>query len=339
MARAADPASRTSGATRPVRWGILSTGGIAATFTEDLLGMPDAEVVAVGSRAVDSARSFAGRYGIPHAYGSWQALADDPDVDVVYVATPHSAHHAAALRCVQAGKAVLVEKSFTLNHAQAQDLVDQSRQAGVFVMEAMWTRCLPAVRRLVELVDAGAIGTPRVVSADFGLTGAFDTTHRLRAPDLGGGALLDLGVYPVSFAHLMLGAPDSVHATGRLTPEGVDEIAGILLGYDSGAVATLSCSLCADSPRTASVTGTEGRIELARGFFAPESFTLYRGDGAERIDAPMTGHGYTHEAAEVMRCLRAGLTGSPMVPTADTLAVMRTLDAVRAQLGVRYPAE
>ncbi|MGA8116506.1 MAG: Gfo/Idh/MocA family oxidoreductase [Actinocatenispora sp.] len=326
-------------AERTIRWGILSTGGIAATFTEDLLGMDGAEVVAVGSRAADSAEAFAGRYGIPRAYGSWQALADDPDVDVVYVATPHSAHHAAAVTCVEAGRAVLVEKSFTLNLAQAEDLVARARRAGVFVMEAMWTRCMPAVRQMIELISTGAIGTPRVVTADFGVTGAFDAAHRLRAPSLGGGALLDLGVYPVWFAQLVLGTPGTVRATGRLTPEGVDETTGMLLGYDSGAVATLSCSLSADSPRTASVTGTEGRIELTRGFFAPQGFTLHRGGGTERVEAAQTGHGYVHEAAEVMRCLRAGLTESPLVPVADTLAVMGTLDAVRAQVGVRYPGE
>ncbi|HEY3503100.1 MAG TPA: Gfo/Idh/MocA family oxidoreductase [Actinocatenispora sp.] len=324
---------------RKIRWGVLATGGIAATFTEDLLTMPDAELVAVGSRTPESAGRFAERYGIPRAYGSWRELADDPDVDIVYVATPHSAHHAATAVCLDAGKAALVEKAFTLNVAQASDLVERARRAGVLLMEAMWTRTLPAVREMLARIEAGAIGTPTVVAADFGLSGGFAPAHRLRAPELGGGALLDLGVYPVSFAHMVLGTPDTIRAAGRLTAEGVDETAGILLGYPSGAVATLSCSITADTPRTASVTGTEGRVELSRGFFAPHAFRLYRGDTVEEVAAEPTARGYVHEAAEAMRCLRAGETESPLVPLADTLSVLRTLDAVRAQLGVRYPGE
>lgn len=301
--------------------------------------MPDAELVAVGSRSAEAAGRFAERYGIGRAYGSWRDLADDPDIDIVYVATPHSAHHAATAVCLDAGKAALVEKAFTLNVAQAEDLVARARRAGVLLMEAMWTRTLPAVRGMLARIEAGAIGTPTVVTADFGLSSDFGPTHRLRAPELGGGALLDLGVYPVSFAHFVLGAPDTIRAAGRLTPEGVDETAGILLGYPSGAVATLSCSIVADTPRTASVTGTEGRVELARGFFAPHGFRLYRGDTVEEVVAEPTGRGYVHEAAEAMRCLRAGETESPLVPLTDTLSVLRTLDAVRAQLGVRYPGE
>ncbi|GIL31670.1 Gfo/Idh/MocA family protein [Actinocatenispora comari] len=324
---------------RKIRWGILATGGIAATFTEDLLTMPDAEVVAVGSRSVEAARLFADRYDIPRAYGSWAELAADGDVDVVYVATPHSAHHAAAAACLDAGKAVLVEKPAALSAPQAEDLVARARAAGVLLVEAMWTRTLPAVRELTARIAAGAIGTPRVVSADFGLTGEFAPTHRLRDPALGGGALLDLGVYPVAFAQLVLGEPATVTATGTRTAEGVDETVGLLLGHDSGAVATLTCSIAADTPRVAAVSGDAGRIELDRGFFAPHGFRLYRGTHVEQVTAAPSGRGYVHEAAEVMRCLRAGETDSPLLPLADTLAVLRTLDAARAQLGVRYPAE
>ncbi len=327
-------------ADRTVRWGILATGGIAAAFTEDLLRMPDAEVVAVGSRTADAAERFATRYGIARAYGSWAELAADPEVEVVYVATPHAAHHAAAATCIEAGTAVLVEKPFTLSLAQADDLIRRADERDVFCMEAMWTRCLPAVRQLHALVADGAIGEPRVLHADFGLVAPAEATHRLRAPALGGGALLDLGVYPVSLAHLIFGAPDSVSAWARLSPEGVDENTGVLLGYDSGAVATLTCSLVADTPQTAAITGTTGRIELARGFFHPSTFTLYRADrDPELFEVPYVGNGFTHEAAEVMRCLRAGERESALVPLDDTLAVMGVLDAVRAQIGLRYPHE
>ncbi|GAA1180471.1 Gfo/Idh/MocA family oxidoreductase [Streptomyces hebeiensis] len=335
-----------------VRWGVLATGGIAARFTADVRELPDAEIVAVASRSEAAAREFAGRFGIPRAYGSWAGLFADAEVDVVYVATPHSAHRAAAGAALAAGKPVLCEKAFTLDARQAGELVALARERGLFLMEAMWMYCDPVVRRLVELVRDGAIGEVRTVQADFGLEGPFDPYHRLRDPALGGGALLDLGVYPVSFAHLLLGEPDRVQADALLSPEGVDLNTGILLGWDSGATALLSCSLTAGTPRTATVTGTKGRIEVPAGFFAPERFTLHRA-GAEPEEFTAAGvaggpqvphglhglHGLQHEAAEAMRCLRAGETQSPLVPLEGTLAVMRTLDAVRDRIGVRYPTD
>jgi predicted dehydrogenase len=318
------------------RWGIIATGTIAGALAEDLARVPDAELVAVGSRTPERAEVFAARYGVPRAYGSWSQLAADPDIDVVYVATPHSAHHAAARLCLESGKAVLCEKPFTLDLATATDLVELARERGLFLMEAMWMRCNPAIRRLVDLVASGRVGEVRAVHADFGLAERLPPTHRLHARELGGGALLDLGVYPVTFAHLFLGEPTHTAAWGTLTPGGVDDNTGMLFGYPSGALATLTCSLVTDTPRVASVSGTEGRIELARGFFRPETLVLYGNDAVETIDVPYKGLGYVHEIVEVQRCLGLGLTESPLVPLADTLAVMRTLDAVRAQLGVRY---
>ncbi|MET9427005.1 MULTISPECIES: Gfo/Idh/MocA family oxidoreductase [unclassified Streptomyces] len=323
-----------------VRWGVLATGGIAASFTTDLLQLPDAEVVAVASRSAASATAFAERFGIPRAYGDWASLAADEDVDVVYVATPHAAHRAAAGLCLEAGRAVLCEKPFTLNAREAAELAGIARRRGVFLMEAMWMYCGPVVRRMVELVRDGAIGEIRSVQADFGLVGPADPGHRLRDPAAGGGALLDLGVYPVSFAQLLLGEPDRVQADALLSPEGVDLNTGMLLGWDSGATALLSCSIVSDTPLTASVSGTAGRIEFARGFFHPEGFVLHRdGREPEEFTVPGRRDTFQHEAAEVMRCLRAGETESPLVPLDGTLAVMRTLDAVRDRIGVRYPAE
>lgn len=200
--------------------------------------------------------------------------------------------------------------------------------------------CNPLIRRIAELVRDGAVGEVRTVQADFGLAGPFDAAHRLRDPAVGGGALLDLGVYPVSFAHLLLGEPSAVHAHARISPEGVDLNTGMLLGWDSGASALLSCSLEADTPLTASVTGTAGRIDVPRGFFFPERFTLHRaGREPEEFVSADDPHSLRHEAAEVMRCLRAGATESPLVPLDGSLAVMRTLDAVRDRVGVRYPQE
>ncbi|MBK3646472.1 Gfo/Idh/MocA family protein [Streptomyces sp. MBT33] len=326
-----------------VRWGILATGGIAAAFTADLVDLPDAEVVAVASRSQASADAFAERFGIERAYGEWGALAEDADIDVVYVATPHSAHRAAAGLCLEAGRNVLCEKAFTLNAREAEELVALARGRGSFLMEAMWMYCNPLVRRLKAMVDDGAVGEVRHVQADFGLAGPFPPTHRLRDPSQGGGSLLDLGVYPVSFAHLLLGEPSDVTARAVLSEEGVDLQTGALLSWESGALASVHCSIVGGTATSASITGSQGRIDIPHGFFFPDRFVLHR-DGrdpeefaADPADGPR--NSLRHEAAEVMRALRAGETESPLVPLDGTLAVMRTLDAIRERIGVRYPGE
>ncbi|MFE9764831.1 Gfo/Idh/MocA family protein [Streptomyces sp. NPDC005808] len=326
-----------------VRWGILATGGIAAAFTADLVDLPDAEVVAVASRTDASAKAFAERFGIPRAYGDWASLAEDADVDVVYVATPHSAHRAAAGMCLEAGRHVLCEKAFTLNSREAEELVALARRHDRFLMEAMWTYCNPLIRRLKALVEDGAVGEVRTVQADFGISGPFPPSHRLRDPAQGGGALLDLGVYPVSFAQLLLGEPSDVVARAVLSDEGIDLQTGAVLSFESGALATVHCSLIGGTPTTASVTGSEGRIDVPNGFFSANRFVLHRdGRDPEEFTAdPADGlrNSLRHEAAEVMRALRAGETESPLVPLDGTLAVMRTLDAIRDRIGVRYPWE
>ncbi|MFJ8688474.1 Gfo/Idh/MocA family protein [Micromonospora wenchangensis] len=319
------------------RWGILSTGNIAGRFAEDLRLVPGAELVAVGSRTLGSAEEFAGRHGADRAYGSWAELAADDGLDAIYVATPHAAHHEAARICLEAGRAVLLEKPFTLDLATSTELVELARARGVFLMEAMWMRCNPLILRLVELVRAGAIGEVTSVRADFGVAGPFPPEHRMRNPALGGGALLDLGVYPVSLAHLLLGLPQHVQAWAKLSPQGVDENTGIVFGYDSGAVATLGCGMLGATPLTAAITGTTGRIELPEPFFRPGSAVLHRADAEpETLTGDPTGGGYQYEAAEVQRCLTAGLTESPLVPHAVTLEVMGLLDDIRARIGVDY---
>lgn len=326
-----------------VRWGILATGGIAAAFTADLVDLPDAEVVAVASRTEESAKAFAERFGIERAYGEWGALAEDADIDVVYVATPHSAHRAAAGLCLEAGRNVLCEKAFTLNAREAEELIGLARERGSFLMEAMWMYCNPVIRQLKALIDDGAIGEVRSVQADFGLAGPFPPSHRLRDPAQGGGALLDLGVYPVSFAQLVLGEPSDVVARATLSEEGVDLQTGALLSWDSGALASVHCSIIGGTATSASVTGSLGRIDIPHGFFFPDHFVLHR-DGRDpeefKVD-PAAGprNSLKHEAREVMRALRAGETESPLVPLDGTLAVMRTLDAIRDRVGVRYPSE
>ncbi|MEU9289004.1 Gfo/Idh/MocA family oxidoreductase [Streptomyces sp. NPDC048275] len=335
-----------------VRWGILATGGIAAAFTADLVDMPDAEVVAVASRTDASAKAFAERFGIPKAYGDWASLAEDTDIDVVYVATPHSAHRAATGMCLQAGRHVLCEKAFTLNVREAEELVALAKEHDRFLMEAMWMYCNPLIRRLKGLVDDGVIGEVRTIQADFGISGhllpearngVLPPSHRLRDPAQAGGALLDLGVYPVSFAQLLLGEPSDITARAVLSDEGVDLQTGAVLSWESGALASVHCSINGGTPVSASITGSQGRIDLPDGFFFPDRLVLHR-DGrdpeeftAEPADGPRTS--LKHEAAEVMRALRAGETESPLVPLNGSLAVMRTLDAIRDRIGVRYPGE
>jgi predicted dehydrogenase len=324
---------------RAIRWGILATGGIATKFTEDLRLVPDAQAVAVASRTVDGAARFADKNGIERTYGSWDGLADDPDVDIVYVSTPHVAHYDAAKLMLEAGKAVLCEKPLTLNARQAEELVAIARDKHVFFAEAMWMWTMPLMRRVVELVRDGAIGEVGFVSADFSFQSASEPSHRLRNPELGGGALLDLGVYPISLAQLVLGNPSSVQATARLTPDGVDETTGVLLGYPSGAGATATCSIATVGPTTATISGSSGLISLPSGFHYAQFLTLHRYGSNEREAFPFEGNGLRFQAIEAGRCMREGLTESPLLPLDDTLSVMRTMDEVRRQVGVVYPGE
>jgi predicted dehydrogenase len=322
-----------------IRWGILGTGGIASAFAGDLPLTPGAELAAVGSRKPDTAEEFARRFGFARAHGSWAGLAADPDVDVVYVATPHAFHYQAAMACLEGGKAVLCEKPMTLDMASSARLVQEARTRGLFLMEAMWMRCNPAIRSIVEAIRDGVIGAVRSVNADLGVPGPFPATHRMRAPELGGGALLDLGVYPVNLAHLVLGAPATVLSWAHLTPEGVDENTGILFGYDSGAVAALTCGINGLTRNAASITGTAGRIDLPPYFYLPRSYTLTRtGAEPEVVEFPFEGRGYQFEAAEVMRCLAAGELESPLMPQEATLEILNLTDTIRAQIGVTYPA-
>jgi predicted dehydrogenase len=263
-------------------------------------------------------------------------LATDPDVDVVYVATPHTAHHQAAKLCLEAGKAVLCEKPFTLDLATTRDLVDTARERGLFLMEAMWMRTNPAVRRIQDIVASGAIGEVTAVTADFGFPAPADPLHRLRNKALGGGSLLDLGVYPITFAHLFLGEPQRISAFAALAETGVDDTTAMLFGYSGGAMAYLACSIAGDHGNTATIVGTQGRIELPRGFFHPTGFTIAHGDERETVGISLRGNGLGYEAEEVMRCLNEGLTESPLIPLDSSLSVMRTMDTVREQIGLSY---
>ena len=323
-----------------VRWGVLGAGNIAGSFSDGVRQHTAASVVAVGSRDLARAEAFAAAHAPgARSHGDYEALVTDPEVDVVYVATPHSHHHEHALLAIRAGKHVLVEKAFTQDAAQAREVLDAARAAGVFVMEAMWMRFLPHVAALRGVIARGEIGRVVSVIADHGQQFPFDPAHRLYAPGLAGGALLDLGVYPVSFAHDLLGAPDTVTAVGALTETAVDGQIGMVLGYPDGVQATLSTTLWARTANTAVITGTEGRIEVARTFYAPTSFTVERHDGSTWAYDGFRGEGKQYQAAEVARRVAAGEVQSPRMSWDGTLEVMGTLDDVRRQVGVVYPGE
>jgi predicted dehydrogenase len=322
------------------RWGVLATGSIAATVVDDLALVEGAERLAVASRDLGRAEAFAAEHGVERAYGSYEELLADPDVDVVYVATPHAQHHLVTSQVLAAGKPALVEKAFTCSLAAATDLVEQARSAGLFVMEAMWTRLQPGIVRLRELVADGAIGEVRSVTADLGFVQPFDPSHRLYDPARGGGALLDLGVYPVSFAQMLLGTPTRVQATGLLNELGTDSESALLLSYENGEHALLSCSLLGDTPGRATVVGTKGRITLEPRFHHTTRIVLERsGHDPEPVPNELQGRGYTHQMAHVAQCLADGLTESPAMPLDDTLTVMGVLDDALELLGAPHADE
>ena len=319
---------------QPVRWGLIATGGIAAAFASDLELTDSGRVVAVGSRQIDSAERFADRFDIPIRHGSYEALVADPGVDAVYVSTPHPGHHAAAMLALRAGKPVLVEKPLTMNAAEARDLVTVSRTEGVFLMEAMWTRFLPHIVKIRSLLTERSLGEIITVTADHGQWFPRDPGLRQFAPKLGGGALLDLGVYTVSFASMVLGTPERILSLSSPAFTGVDGQTSMLLGYATGAQALLTCTTLAKSPTRGSIVGTEARIEIdGDDFYQPSSFTLITRAGKQtRYEIPHEGHGLRHQADEVARCLHDGLLESPLMPLDESVSIMETMDAILAEI-------
>ncbi len=330
-----------------LRWGVLGTGGIATAFATDLANLPSHRVVAVGSRTAAGAQAFGDRFDVPHQHASHAALVEDPDVDAVYVATPHPAHARGALAAIAAGKHVLVEKAFTMDAGQARAIADAARAAGVVALEAMWTRFLPHTMRIRELLAEGAVGDVRTVVADHGQWFARDPAHRLFDPALGGGALLDLGIYPLSWASMVLGTPSRVTAVSDPAFTGVDAQTSVVLQYPGGAHAVLTSTLESFTPRRAWIAGTQGVIEVDPTFYALTSFTLTRRDGhIERFETPADvvagragGKGLRFEAAELARCVAEGLPESPHLPLDETVAIMQTMDEIRRQIGLVYPGE
>lgn len=322
-----------------IRWGILAPGNIAHSFTQDLR-TAGLDVAAVGSRRLDAARAFAAEFDIPNAYGSYEELVADPDVDIVYVASPHSHHRDQAILALEAGKHVLIEKAVALDAVEAAEIRKAARSRGLLAMEAMWTRYLPHMIRIRELIAEGAIGDVRTLFADHTQSLPTDPGHRLNALELGGGALLDLGIYPVSFAVDILGPVADTRATGRLSETGADTEVAISLAHDGGAVSSLVTSSRAQGPNVAHILGTDGRIEIDRVWYTPTSFRLIGRDGAVALDyrSDVEGRGMQFQALYAEDLIRAGRTDSDLLPFDESIAIMAVLDDIRAQVGVVYPS-
>lgn len=334
-------ATGTADLSTPVpRWGILGTGFIAGLQTPDL--MSNGSVVqAVGSRTLASATEFAARFQIPSSHGSYEDLVADPDVDIVYISTPHPFHHENALLALDAGKHVLIEKPFAMNARQAQEIVELAETKGLIALEAMWTRYLPHMVRIRELIRSGALGEVRTVIADHNQNLPKDPAHRLNDPALGGGALLDLGIYPVSFAFDVFGAPVGIRAAASMTETGVDRQTAMIFEYGDGQQAVLHCALDTAGPNQAAIIGTEGRIEIPSVWYTPSAFTRYDADGnvVEHFDEPVSGRGMQYQAREMERLIAVRAIANDILPPRQSVQVMEALDEVRRQIGLAYASD
>lgn len=324
-----------------IRWGIIGAGNISSTFATALNSMRDVKLAAVASRNLNRAEEFAKKFGIDKAYGSYEELAADPEIDVIYIGTPHPEHKENAALCIKHGKAVLCEKSFTLNEKDSLYLTTLAAEHRVFLMEAMWTKFLPVTRKVKEWLKEGRIGELRHIRASFGFYTEFNPDSRLYNPELGGGALLDVGVYPITYViHMVDCLPEQVLSSAVIGKTGVDERNVILMKFPQGILAELSSAVSAEIGYDAEMIGDKGRIYVPR-FWCAEEAMLYnsRNELEETIEFPFQVNGYVHEAEEVNRCLREGLLESTLLPLKDTLSIMRIMDGIRSEWGLKYPEE
>lgn len=327
-----------------IRWGILGAGNIAKKLAADIALIDQAQLVAVGSRSKGKASAFAKEFNIPHVHHSYEELAKDPDIDVIYVATPHSHHHEHTLMCLENNKAVLCEKAFAVNYRQAQQMVDKAREKNLFLMEAMWTKFLPHYHKMKAIVDSGQLGHISSVLINFGFQPRTPVPARMFDPALAGGTILDIGVYNVFIAMSVLGRPDKIDAHMTPAPTGVDEQCSVLFTYKGGAMAQLFSSFVAHLPTEADINGSNGRLRLTHRFYAPEStleFYPDKMDSRQHVDfhRPLKGWGYHYEVKHVCECLEKGMTESPVMTAANTLALMEVLDEIRIKAGIRYDAD
>lgn len=319
------------------RWGILGPGRIAHKFAKDLLTLPDAQLYAVASSDQQRANEFAQEYAIPHAFGSYTDLLTLPDLDVVYVATPHVKHHEHVLLLLNGGVAVLGEKPFAMNSQQVREMVETARSKGVFLMEALWTRFMPGILKALELAQSGAIGKVVSIKADFGFRAPFLPEKRLFNKELGGGSVLDIGIYPLFLSYLFLGKPSTVKASANFGSTGVDEQCGMVLTYPDGQLALLDSTIIADTDCIALIQGETGQIRIHSRFHETKGITLKQTDQPEQVFTfDRTTFGYDYEAQHVMQCLAEGKTESPLWSLEDSLNLMALLDAVQAEAGIEY---
>lgn len=325
---------------KQIRWGILGTGRIAHDFAVGLRDAPGAVLAGVGSRGNESAQAFAAEFGAAAAYGSYEELAQAPDVDIIYIGTPHPMHAENAKLALRGGKAVLCEKPFAMTRREADEVVALARAGKLFLMEAMWTRFMPALAEVRRIIDSGEIGKVGLVQADFGIPATTDPEHRVNKLELGGGALLDLGIYPLSIACALLGKVSSVQAQAIIGETGVDLSTAFTMKHEGGTLSVCSCSLRTRSSCELVVSGTRGSVRMHRMFHMATRLTVELQDGSSRtVDVPWLGNGYTHEAIAAGECLRAGRTEHALMTHEETLRLMDLLDNIRAQIGLRYPAD
>lgn len=326
---------------KTIRWGIIGTGGIAATFATALNSVEGAELIAVSSRNISRAQVFADSFHIPKAYGTYEEMVKDSEIDVIYIGTPHTEHKSNAALCIQNGKAVLCEKPFTVNTSESEYLVALAKKHKVFLMEAMWTRFLPATERVKQWIEEKQIGQVKHIRASFGYAAEFNPESRLYSLDLAGGALLDVGVYPITYVvHMLDQLPDQIISSAIFGQTHVDEQNVIIMKYQEGVLAELSSSIALNTGFEAVIIGDKGRIVVPKFGFAEEAF-LYdvKGELLEHFNEPFEVNGYVHEAYEVNTCLREGRLESEKLPLKRTLDIMRLMDGIRADWGLVYPQE
>ncbi len=325
----------------PIRWGILACGGIAEKFTADLVAhVSEGVVYAVASRDLCKAEDFKNRHGAVKAFGSYQELADCQEVDVIYIATPHAHHYENTLMCLEAGKAVLCEKAFTINSSMLEEMVAKSKEKNLFLMEAIWTRFHPAIAQIQDIIESGKIGDIVHIVADFGFKADYNVNGRLFNPELTGGSLYDIGIYPLFISKLLLGNPKEIKALATMAPTGVDMNCTISLTYENGATASLFSTVMADTDTVCTIYGTKGKIFIHGRFHETKGFTLtIRGEDPQVFTTERLGFGYSYEAEEVQKCMRAGKTESDKLPLQFSLELMELLCEIRGQIGLVYPQE
>jgi predicted dehydrogenase len=323
---------------RTTRWGLIGPGKIAHKFAQGLASVKRARLLAVASRSEDRAQEFAKQYKAPFFYQGYESIVRNPDVDIIYIATPHTFHFENALMCLGRGKPVLCEKPFTLTRKQLQILVDTAKNNKVFLMEAIWTRFLPTIQKIIEIRDSGEFGPIRAIYADFGFRAPVDFEGRLYNLKLGGGALLDIGIYPVFLSLLLLGKPSDIKSTAVIAKTGADESCSMIFSYDNGAIANLACTFTLDTPIEANIIFEKGRIRINRRWFAPSSLVITDSNEKSReLTFRYNGNGYHFEAEEAMKCLENGMIESPQLPLDFSLELMGLLDEIRRQCGIHYP--